>query len=56
MKKQKTKYNNSLYISTCAICQEPVDDIHHIKNQKDADSNGLIDNSFHKNHKYNLIS
>ncbi len=53
-KKRKSKYNKELYVSTCAICSEPVDDIHHIVPQKEANENDYIKH-FKKNHKYNLI-
>ena len=51
--KKQSRYNKNLYVSTCAICGEAVDDIHHIKEQKEAKGN-FIDH-FKKNHKYNLI-
>ena len=55
LKKQKrSKYNKNLYITKCALCDENVDDVHHITPQKLADSDGKIAH-FHKNHKHNLI-
>jgi DNA mismatch repair protein MutS len=51
---KKTNYNKNVYVKTCAICNEPVVDIHHIDEQKNADDDGYIGN-FHKNHKSNLI-
>jgi len=36
------------------LCEREVQEIHHIKGQKDANQEGYIDH-FHKNHKYNLI-
>ena len=55
LKRQKSsRYNKNLYISKCALCDEGVDEVHHIRGQKEADSKGQIDH-FHKNHKYNLI-
>jgi DNA mismatch repair protein MutS len=55
LKKQKrSKYNKKLFVSKCALCHESVDDIHHIKEQREADEAGNIGH-FHKNHKYNLI-
>ncbi|SHO81596.1 DNA mismatch repair protein MutS [hydrothermal vent metagenome] len=50
----KNRYNKKLLISKCALCDNPVEEIHHIKPQKDANSDGNIGH-FHKNHKYNLI-
>ena len=52
--KKRSKYNKNLYISKCALCDESVDDVHHIAPQKLADSDGKIAH-FHKNHKHNLI-
>ena len=55
LKKQKSsRYNKNLYITKCALCDESVDDVHHIVPQKLADSDGKIAH-FHKNHKHNLI-
>ncbi len=55
LRKQKSsKYNKELFLSRCALCDENVEDVHHIAAQKDANSDGHIDH-FHKNHKYNLI-
>jgi DNA mismatch repair protein MutS len=55
LKSQKrSKYNKNLYITKCALCDENVDDVHHIMPQKLADSDGKIAH-FHKNHKHNLI-
>lgn len=53
-KKQRSKYHSDLYISTCAICKNSVEDTHHIVPQEVADSEGNIGH-FHKNHKYNLL-
>jgi DNA mismatch repair protein MutS len=52
--KRSSKYNKELFLSKCALCDEKVDDVHHIVPQKEANSHGHIDH-FHKNHKYNLI-
>jgi len=55
LRKQKSsKYNKELYLSKCALCDENVEDVHHIAAQKEANNAGHIDH-FHKNHKYNLI-
>lgn len=55
LRKQKSsKYNKDLYLTKCALCDENVEDVHHISAQKDANEQGHIDH-FHKNHKYNLI-
>jgi len=55
LKRAKAKrYNKNLYASKCALCDAPVDEIHHIQPQKVADANGNIGH-FHKNHRYNLL-
>jgi CheY-like chemotaxis protein len=51
---KSSKYNKNLIITKCAICQKPVDDVHHIKEKQSANKDGFIDH-FHQNHKYNLI-
>ncbi len=51
---KRSKYNKNLYVTKCALCDENVDDVHHIAPQKLADSDGKIAH-FHKNHKHNLI-
>lgn len=53
-KKKRSKYNKNVYLSKCALCNEEVDDVHHINEQKNSDTHGNIEH-FHKNHKYNLI-
>jgi DNA mismatch repair protein MutS len=53
--KRRSKYNKGLYITKCALCDEPVEDIHHIIPQKMADDSGKI-GYIDKNHKYNLIA
>ncbi len=53
-KAKKSRYNKDLILTKCALCDEPVDDVHHIAPQKLADSDGKIAH-FHKNHRYNLI-
>ncbi|MDQ7083672.1 MAG: DNA mismatch repair protein [Sulfurovum sp.] len=55
LRQQKSsKYNKSLYLSTCALCDKTVEEVHHISAQKEANAQGNITH-FHKNHKYNLI-
>lgn len=53
--KQQSKYHHDLYLTTCAICKNSVEDTHHIIPQEESDEKGNIENRFHKNHKYNLI-
>ncbi len=53
-KRKRSKYNKSIFLSKCALCNQTVEDIHHINAQSVADVDGNIDH-FHKNHKHNLI-
>ncbi len=53
-KQKSSKYNKNLYLNRCALCDESVEEVHHIAAQKEANSAGYIEH-FHKNHKYNLI-
>ena len=52
--KKQNKYNKNLYVTKCALCEENVEDVHHIQPQEMANSDGMIGN-INKNHKYNLI-
>lgn len=52
--KKPSAYNSKLYLSACAVCDAPVEDTHHIRQQHTADQSGNI-NHFHKDHKYNLV-
>ena len=54
LKKQTSKYNDTLYLTRCAVCNANVEDTHHIREQHTADDTNHIDH-FHKDHKYNLI-
>jgi len=53
--KKRSRYNKNLYITKCALCDEIVEDVHHILPQKMANNNGKI-GFIDKNHKYNLIA
>ena len=51
-----TKYNAKKIKGKCEMCKETLgEEIHHINQQKDANSDGFI-GSFHKNHPANLMS
>ncbi|MCH9741384.1 MAG: DNA mismatch repair protein [Epsilonproteobacteria bacterium] len=52
--KKRSRYNKGLYITKCALCDEGVEDVHHIMPQQLANENGKI-GAIDKNHKYNLI-
>jgi len=52
--KKRSRYNKNLFITKCALCEESVEDVHHILPQQLADSEGKI-GAINKNHKYNLL-
>ena len=53
---KKTKYNSKKIKGKCEMCKKTLgEEIHHINQQKDANSDGFI-KSFHKNHPANLMS
>ena len=51
--KRKSRYNKRLILTKCAICNEVVEEVHHIKPKAMA-KGGFIDH-FRTNHRYNLI-
>ena len=51
--KKRSRYNKKLYLTKCAICNEAVEEVHHIAPKAQARS-GFIDH-FKANHRYNLI-
>ncbi|HHD82448.1 MAG TPA: DNA mismatch repair protein, partial [Campylobacterales bacterium] len=51
---KRSRYNKGLYITKCALCDENVEDVHHIAEQNLANEEGMI-GIINKNHKYNLI-
>lgn len=51
---KRSRYNKDLYVTKCALCDENVEDVHHIAEQNLANDAGMI-GSINKNHKYNLI-
>ena len=52
--KKRSKYNKNLYLAKCALCDEYVEEVHHIKAQESANEYGQIEH-FHQNHRFNLI-
>lgn len=51
-----SRYNKKVITDKCGICKKNKDvETHHIRFQKDADEQGIIDNTFHKNAQFNLI-
>jgi DNA mismatch repair protein MutS len=52
--KKRSRYNKNLYVTKCALCNENVEDVHHIAEQNLANDEGMI-GAMDKNHKYNLI-
>lgn len=52
---KRSKYNAKHIVDKCQICSKPAVEVHHIRQQKDADSEGYI-GVIHKNHNSNLVS
>ncbi|WP_457602371.1 MutS-related protein, partial [Nitratifractor sp.] len=53
-KKKRSRYHKELFVARCALCDAPVEEVHHIIPQHLADEAGNIGH-YHKNHRYNLI-
>lgn len=53
-REKKSRYNSKLYLTKCALCDEAVDEVHHIIPQANADDGGALGH-FGMNHRYNLI-
>ena len=53
-RKKRSRYHKELFVARCALCDAPVDEVHHITPQHLADDDGHITH-YHKNHRYNLI-
>ena len=52
---KKSRYNPNVYVDTCSLCHKKINlETHHIREQKEADAAGFIDN-FHKNEDFNLM-
>lgn len=52
-----SKYNKEIFFDLCNICNKKTEEIHHIRQQKDADHKGIIkDEQIHKNIKSNLMN
>ncbi|BAF69631.1 MutS-related protein [Nitratiruptor sp. SB155-2] len=51
--KKRSRYNKGVYLTKCAICNEVVEEVHHIEPKAKA-KGGFIDH-FKANHKFNLI-
>lgn len=53
--KTSSRYNSKVIINKCSICNlNDASEVHHIKEQRDANDNGFIQN-VHKNHISNLL-
>jgi DNA mismatch repair protein MutS len=55
LKNKKSRYNSKVLKDICSLCKNEADDIHHIKYQKNADENNMIE-SYHKNVEFNLVA
>jgi len=51
-----SKYNNTLYMDKCSLCNKNCEEVHHIIEQKNANENNIIEyEQIHKNRKSNLM-
>jgi DNA mismatch repair protein MutS len=50
----KSRYNAMVFKDVCALCGQIAEEVHHIQQQKDADSTGFVGHT-HKNSASNLI-
>ncbi len=53
-RKKRSRYNKNLLLSKCVLCDNVVEDVHHISEQAKANEHGLIEH-YSKDHRYNLI-
>lgn len=51
----RSHYNTRVIKDECHVCQRKADDVHHIVHQANADSNGIIEGTYHKNNLFNLV-
>ena len=52
---KKSRYSSDVYVDICSICRQKADEVHHIKPQSNADSDGFI-GKMHKNDVHNLVA
>lgn len=53
----KSKYNSKVFVDICNICGKDTEEIHHIRQQKDADCYGYINGGHvHMNKQHNLVN
>lgn len=51
-----SRYNARTLVSVCGACGSAhAEEVHHIRHQREADDQGIIDGSFHKNAAFNLV-
>ena len=50
-----SRYSSKLFVDVCSVCKKPAKEIHHIKQQKDANAKGYI-GTLYKNELHNLMS
>jgi DNA mismatch repair protein MutS len=54
---KQSRYNSEKLVGLCEKCKTNMGtEVHHLNHQKDADVNGIIDQSFHKNSLGNLMT
>lgn len=50
-----SRYNGSVYVDRCGVCGAPASETHHIRYQKDADTDGFVAPGLHKDAAGNLV-
>ena len=50
-----SRYSSNVFVDVCSVCKKPAKEVHHIKQQKDANLKGFI-GSMYKNEPHNLMS
>jgi|TARA_Y100000389_G_scaffold105527_1_gene102447 DNA mismatch repair protein MutS len=55
VKNKKSKYNAKIFEDMCTVCKQKASEVHHIKYQKYADTNGM-NGTQKKNVKHNLVT
>ena len=53
-----SRYNAKLHVDACDVCKRPSQEVHHIRQQKEAaaDTGMIADGAFHKNRLFNLMN
>ncbi len=52
---KRSRYNATVAVSTCKICDKPATETHHIRYQQNANEDGFVAKGVHKNRASNLV-